>query len=289
MYTVHEVAKLAHTTVKTLHHYHKIGLLIPEEITEAGYRLYGKKGVERLQQILFYKELDFPFKEIKRLLNEVKQILSIGFSGFIGQISLSLVSLVFNRLSYEYGGNTGLAAYTIAMLVYIPILGLGQGIQPIIGYSYGHAAIDRVKKTLKYAIKYVLIFCIFMFLLIEIFSSYLVSAFGGSTDLQLLDTATFGMRIFCCMVPIVGVQMIGVNFFQYIGDARKAIFLSSLRQLILMIPLVYILPKFLGLLGVWLATPISDFISFTVVAFYLWIQYRKFKPEVSLKINNQSL
>ncbi|MFD2132271.1 MerR family transcriptional regulator [Pseudogracilibacillus auburnensis] len=69
MYTVHEVAKLAHTTVKTLHHYHKIGLLIPKQTTEAGYRLYGNKGVERLQQILFYKELDFPLKEIKKLLD----------------------------------------------------------------------------------------------------------------------------------------------------------------------------------------------------------------------------
>lgn len=69
MYTVHEIAKLAHTTVKTLHHYHKIGLLIPEQTTEAGYRLYGKKSVERLQQILFYKELDFPLKEIKKLLD----------------------------------------------------------------------------------------------------------------------------------------------------------------------------------------------------------------------------
>lgn len=69
MYTVHEVAKLAHTTVKTLHHYHKISLLIPEQTTEAGYRLYGKKDLERLQQILFYKELDFPLKEIKKLLD----------------------------------------------------------------------------------------------------------------------------------------------------------------------------------------------------------------------------
>lgn len=69
MYTINEVATLAHTTVKTLHHYHKIGLLIPEQTTEAGYRLYGKKDVERLQQILFYRELDFPLKEIKELLD----------------------------------------------------------------------------------------------------------------------------------------------------------------------------------------------------------------------------
>lgn len=69
MYTVHEVAKLAHTTVKTLHHYHKIGLFIPEQTTEVGYRLYGKKGIERLQQILFYRELDIPLKEIKKLLD----------------------------------------------------------------------------------------------------------------------------------------------------------------------------------------------------------------------------
>lgn len=69
MYTVHEVAKIAHITVKTLHHYHKIGLLIPEQTTEAGYRLYGRKDLERLQQILFYKELDFPLIEIKLLLD----------------------------------------------------------------------------------------------------------------------------------------------------------------------------------------------------------------------------
>ncbi len=69
MYTVREVAKVAHTTVKTLHYYHKLGLLIPEQTTEAGYRLYGKKDIERLQQILFYKELDFPLKEIQQLLD----------------------------------------------------------------------------------------------------------------------------------------------------------------------------------------------------------------------------
>lgn len=69
MYTVNAVAKMAHTTVKTLHYYHKIGLLIPTQTTEAGYRYYGKKDIERLQQILFYKELDFPLKEIKLLLD----------------------------------------------------------------------------------------------------------------------------------------------------------------------------------------------------------------------------
>ena len=69
MYTVQQVAKLTHTTVKALHHYHKIGLLVPEQTTEAGYRLYGRNELERLQHILFYKELDFPLKEIKQLLD----------------------------------------------------------------------------------------------------------------------------------------------------------------------------------------------------------------------------
>lgn len=69
MYTVREVAEMAHTTVKTLHHYHKIGLLIPRQTTEAGYRLYGKSELERLQQILFYRALDFSLKDIGRLLD----------------------------------------------------------------------------------------------------------------------------------------------------------------------------------------------------------------------------
>lgn len=121
-----------------------------------------------------------PDKEI------IKTILSIGVSGFIAQFALSIVTLVFNHVCRVYGGNTAVAAYgvisTLFMLVYMPMIGLGQGIQPIVGFNYGSQLYPRVKETLLKAFKYATIFCVFMFLIFEIFSPQIVLAYGGADD-----------------------------------------------------------------------------------------------------------
>lgn len=208
----------------------------------------------------------------------VSKILSIGISGFIGQFALSLVALVFNHVCRIYGGNTAVAAYgiisTIFMLVYMPLIGLGQGIQPIIGYSYGANIYSRVRGTALKAFQYGTFFCVLMFVLFEIFSPKIVAAFGGSDNNELAMMATMGMRIYGLMLPLVGIQMVGANFFQYIGKVKQSMFLSALRQMLLLIPFVIILPLFFRMTGVWAATPVSDFVSFAITAILV---YREIK------------
>ena len=206
-------------------------------------------------------------------------ILSIGVSGFIGQFALSLVTLVFNHVCQIYGGHTAVAAYgiisTVFMLVYMPMIGLGQGIQPIIGYNYGSQMYSRVKATLLKAFRYATVFCIFMFLIFEILSPQIISAFGGADDLELSAIAIRGIRIYGLMTPIVGIQMIGANFFQYVGKPKQSMFLSALRQLLLLIPLALILPYIFKITGVWAATPVSDCVSFLITIFFVKIEWSR--------------
>lgn len=196
------------------------------------------------------------------------EVLSIGVSGFIAQFALSMVSLVFNHVCRIYGGNTAVAAYgiisTVYMLVYMPMIGLGQGIQPIVGVNYGSKLFWRVRETLQKALRYAAVFCVIMFLTFELLSPQIIAAFSGADDASLLEIATRGMRIYGMMTPFVGMQMIGANFFQYIGKGKQAMFLSALRQMILLIPLALVLPLCLKMTGVWMATPLADGISFVI-------------------------
>lgn len=205
-------------------------------------------------------------------------ILSLGVSGFIGQLALSLVSLALNRTCQMYGGTEAVAAYgiisTVFLLVYMPIIGLGQGIQPIVGYNYGAGLHSRVKAALWKAFQYGTCFCMFLFLLFEMFAPQIVSAFGGSQNEQMAITAVTGIRIYGLMLPTVGVQMIGANFFQFIGKIRTSMFLSALRQLLLFIPLALLLPVFFQMAGVWSAAPLSDFTSFVIT---VWLVRREWK------------
>lgn len=206
-------------------------------------------------------------------LSASKTIMSIGLPASIVQFALSLVSLTFNHVAAFYGGTVGVASYGIMyntmMLVYMPVIGLGQGIQPIFGFNYSAGNYTRVKNTLKYSITYATIFATAMFLLIELFSSPIISAFGGASDKTLTEMALPGIRIFSLLLPAVGFQMISANYFQYIGKVKQSLILSALRQLLLLIPFALLFPMVCGVMGIWLATPIADFISLTVTAIFI--------------------
>lgn len=209
----------------------------------------------------------------------VNSILSIGVSGFIGQFALSIVTLVFNHVCGIYGGNTAVAAYgiisSVFMLVYMPMIGLGQGIQPIVGYNYGSKYYSRVKDTLMRAFQFATAFCVVMFLIFELFSPQIISAFGGANDLELSAIAVTGLRVYGLMTPLIGMQMVGANFFQYIGKVKQSMFLSALRQMILLIPLALILPIAFKMTGIWAATPVSDGVSFVITIILVRIEIKK--------------
>lgn len=203
----------------------------------------------------------------------VNRILTVGLSALVMQITVSVISMVFNHVTNKYGGATGQAAYgiiyTLLMIIYMPIMGLGQGIQSIIGINYGAELNKRVKETMLKAIKYATIFAIFMFIVIELFTDPIVLLFGGAKDQMLSEMTSNGMRIVGLTISMIGFQIIGASYFQYVGKVKQSVFLSALRQFILLIPFAIILPMFLGISGVFDSFVVSDLLSFGVTLFLI--------------------
>lgn len=194
----------------------------------------------------------------------VMEIMAIGVSPFAMQVAASLVTFTFNSTLAEYGGDTAIAAFSlissITVLIIMPVIGINQGAQPIIGYNYGAENVDRVKETLKYQAIACTCISTFGFLMAQLFPVQIIRIFN-TTDSRLTAMGANGLRIFLMMFAFVGAQTAFANYFQAVGKAKKSMFLSLLRQIILLIPLVLILPNFFKLNGIWAAGATSDIIS----------------------------
>lgn len=206
-------------------------------------------------------------------------IMSIGLSPFSMQVAASAVAVFMNTSLQKYGGDLAVGAFGIynsmAMLVVLLVIGLNQGMQPIIGYNYGAQNYPRVKATLSYGLKVATIITSLGFLLGMFFPRIFAGAF--TSDNQLLDIAERGIRIATLSYPIVGFQIVVSNFFQSIGKAQKSIILSLSRQVLFLIPAIWILPRFFELDGVWAANPVSDFIAAMLSLCFFIRQSRTFK------------
>ena len=209
----------------------------------------------------------------------VKGIFSIGVSPFLMNICASIVVIFINKSLMTYGGDFYVGAYGIinrVLMVFIMIvIGLNQGMQPIVGYNFGARKFDRVARALRYAIFAAVAVTTSGFLMAEIFPHLLANMCTG--DQELIDIASHGMRIVLIMFPIVGFQMVTANFFQSIGKVRKAILLSLTRQMLFLVPLLIILPRFMGTLGVWISMPIADSLATVLAVFLLTRQMKKFR------------
>lgn len=212
-------------------------------------------------------------ENLKLRKDMVLGIFSIGLSPFLMQLAASIITIMLNSNLLKYGGNAAVGAMgvinSIAMLILMPIFGINQGVQPIIGFNYGAKKYDRVKKALKIAIFAASCITVTGFIFIELFPSGIISIFN-SKDKEFIAIGTFGIRIFLMMLPIVGFQIVSSNYFQATGRPRHAIFLALIRQVIVLIPLIYILPKFFHLNGVWFAGPASDLIASVVTGILLF-------------------
>jgi O-antigen/teichoic acid export membrane protein len=206
----------------------------------------------------------------------VLSIVSIGVSPFMMQIAASIVGIVSNNALKDNGGDMAIGAMTVIQSIVIfflmPIFGINQGSQPILGFNYGAKAYDRVRKTLRLAIMAASSIAIFAFLLTQFFPAMLIRAFNNEPEL--LSVAVPGIRIFLSMLPFIGFQIVSANYFQAVGKAPKAIFLSLLRQVIVLIPMLLLLPRLFGLTGVWMAGPVSDLTATVLTAVFLFYELR---------------
>ncbi|KAA6308062.1 Multidrug export protein MepA, partial [termite gut metagenome] len=162
------------------------------------------------------------------------------------------------------------------------VMGLNQGMQPIAGYNFGAQLYSRVTRVLKltiYGATIVMTLCFFMGMFIP---KIAVSIF--TSDEELIRMAAEGLRLVVIMCPIVGFQMVVSNFFQSIGIAWKAIFLSLTRQVLFLIPFLFVFPRFWGVTGIWISMPAADLVASIFSAIMLGYQYREFKRKASVTL-----
>lgn len=210
----------------------------------------------------------------------IKGILGIGFASFVTTLGTSMAITFLNRGLAAYGGIVAItsmgAINSLFTLFIMPIMGLQQGMQPIIGYNYGAHLTKRVYSTLRLGLIIAISFSTVIFLALELFPVAFVSLFLDPASAT-VEVATKGLRIFIIMLPLLSINILGVGFFQSIGEGMKSIVIGLLRQFVLLVPAVLILPKFLGLNGVWIATPVADGIAILVTMVILIKHYESEK------------
>jgi len=213
----------------------------------------------------------------------VKNIIAIGLSPFCMNVASCFIVIFINKGLKEYDGDLAIGAYGIVnRLVFICVMivmGITQGMQPIAGYNFGAQQFDRVTRVLKLSIYGATAMTTLTFLVGELLPDVAVRLF--TTDEGLISRAAEGFRIVVLFFPIVGFQMVTSNFFQSIGMANKAIFLSLTRQLLFLLPCLIILPTFMGAAGIWWSMPISDLIASLVAGVLLYKQFQEFKYQKS--------
>ena len=211
----------------------------------------------------------------------VSQACAIGASPFFTNLVGCLIVIVVNLQLQKYGGDLAIGAYgiinSVAFMVLMVILGITQGMQPIVGYNYGAKNYSRVLRCLKLAMVCGLIVASVGFLLSELLPGFIAMAF--TSDEKLIELTIPGFRIFMVAAPLIGLQVVASNFFQSIGLAKKAIFLSLTRQLLFLLPGLYLFPLVMGLDGIWFAAPVSDFCAFVITMIMLYYQVAKMRKE----------
>lgn len=211
----------------------------------------------------------------------VRNIISIGISPFSMNACACLVVIFINNSLVGYGGDLAVGAYGIAnriAFVFVMVtMGVCQGMQPIAGYNYGAENYNRMLEVLKLASIAGTAVCAIGFVIAMFFPEACVRLF--TTDASLIAYSVVAMRYMMSMFIIIGAQMVITNFFQSIGKAKISIFLSLSRQLIFLVPLIAVLPRYMGLDGVWLAMPLSDAVAAIMAYAMIFIYIKKFKKQ----------
>ena len=214
----------------------------------------------------------------------VRNIISIGISPFLMNATACIVVIFMNNQFVRYGGDMAVGAYSIAnsiaMVFFMFVIGVNQGMQPIAGYNYGAERYDRMFRVLWLAIGAATAILLVGWSLSMLFPRQIARIF--TTDQTLIELAARGIRLNMLVFFVVGSQAVITNFFQCIGKVKISIFLSLSRQLLLLIPMAYILPLFLGLDGVWYSMAASDFGSFAMTLPLLFWYMKKLKATQAL-------
>ena len=224
------------------------------------------------------KELLHLKRGIYRLKSQlVRNIIAIGISPFLMNVTSCVIVIFMNNQFVRYGGDMAVGAYSIAnsvvMVFFMFVMGMNQGMQPIVGYNYGAEKYDRMFRCLWLTIAVATVILLVGWGLSMLFPQYIARIF--TTDQTLLHLSAQGIRLDMLVFFVVASQAVITNFFQCIGKVKVSIFLSLSRQLFLLLPMAYVFPLFWDLDGVWYSMPASDFGSFAMtIPMLMWYMRR---------------
>ena len=201
----------------------------------------------------------------------VSEIFSLGGVTLARQGVISILAIVLNNTLFSFGGALAVSVYGIIqrvmMFANFPVLGITQGFLPIAGFNYGAENWDRVRSVAKIAIKAGTFIAVIIFVVVQCFSEQIASVF--TTDPELIAMTAPAIRISFLATPLLLIQLIGSAYFQSIGKAIPALFLTLTKQGFCLIPLILTLPSFYELNGIWMAFPIADVLSAGICFFFL--------------------
>jgi MATE family, multidrug efflux pump len=233
------------------------------QATTAVYLLYYfLKGKSSLKFHMSNLKLDFVI---------IKEMIAIGSAAFFRQVAGSILAIILNKSLAIYSGSMAIAVYGVVnrlmMFTFMPLFGVVQGVQPIIGYNFGANKPERVKEAMRLATVITTIMSTFGFLVLMIFPEKMISIFNN--DPKLIRMGVDAIKTIVLALPLVGFQVVGASYFQAIGKALPSLVLSMSRQVLFLIPLILILPVYFDISGIWASFPLADtmaaFVTFVMV------------------------
>lgn len=228
---------------------------------------------------------------IKLDVKIVKESLLVGLPQFLINLCACLVAAMMTRSLTTYGGDMAVGAFGICnrfiLFIVMVVIGLNQGMQPIAGYNFGARRYDRVLGVLNKALIFGSVITLTGFVVGVFFPTPFVSVFAKDSP-QLIKLSAHALSCMVMMFPIVGIQIVSTAFFQSIGYAPKSIFLSLTRQLIFLVPAIFILPHLYAdpLEGLWHAAPVADGLASVLAITLLVLQVKKFKKQMQAPVEN---
>jgi Na+-driven multidrug efflux pump len=238
---------------------------------------------------IYKSELRLRWKSFTLHKKIVSEISSLSFVTLARQGTIAVLTILLNNVLISYGDALDVASYGIIsrmlMFALFPVIGVNQGFLPIAGYNYGAQQYQRVRESINTSILYSGGLALFIFAIIMVFPTSIVSIFISNNEgmdtltvlhnNEILERTPSALRWVFAATPVIAVQLIGSSYFQAIGKAVPALLLSLTKQGFFLIPLVLILPNYLGVFGVWISFPIADVLSTVVTGYYLNREVRK--------------
>ncbi|MBC7960510.1 MAG: MATE family efflux transporter, partial [Vallitaleaceae bacterium] len=207
----------------------------------------------------------------------IARVMAIGLPSFLMQVANTFVNIIINIRLSQLGGDISISAIgiisSLQMLLIMPILGINQGVQPIIGYNFGAKRLDRVKEALRLAVISATSIAVFGFVIIQAVPKFWISLFNRNPEL--IHFGVDALRVMLLMLPVIGFQIICSSYFQAIGKTHLATLLTLTRQVIILIPAILILPSIFGIMGVIYSVPLADFLAALLTAYFIIIEIKR--------------